>query len=98
MSKKTLNKAKKGDDETDELELEKDELEDESEKSDKPEKKSRKDVPLEYLGGKLIAGITQRQINGKKFNNVIFADGTGKLLNDQDLAAQLKDKPGDLVH
>lgn len=49
-----------------------------------------KQATLGYLGGKKIAVINEREINGKKYNDVILEDGTGYLLSDKDLAAQVQ--------
>lgn len=51
-----------------------------------------KSVPLGFLGGKKIEVINKKMINGKEFNDVILEDGTGYLLSDKDLEAQVKAK------
>lgn len=52
----------------------------------------------QYLGGKLIVRSGHRTVNGKEFNDIILSDGTGILLSDKDLAAQVSSEQGELVH
>lgn len=63
----------------------------------KKEKKKGKEL-IGYLGGRLVVQVNERPINGKKFNDCILADGTGILLSDKDLQAQLKDEQGELKY
>lgn len=54
------------------------------------ETKKKAKTSLGFLGGRPISAINERVINGKKYNDVILEDGTGYLLSDKDLAAQIK--------
>lgn len=51
-----------------------------------------------YLGGRLVVKMNEKIINGKKFNDCILADGTGVLLSDKDLEAQLTKEEGKLKY
>jgi hypothetical protein len=46
---------------------------------------------LGYLGNVAILRINEREINGKMYNDVILVDGTGHILSDKDLKAQVKE-------
>ena len=64
---------------------------------EEPKVEKSKSKP-QYLGGRLIVQIRQKTIGTKVYNDVIMGDGTGKLLSDKDLEAQVTDKQGELIH
>jgi len=52
----------------------------------------------QYLGGKQIVKTSKRVIDGKEYQNVELADGTAKILSEQDLEVQVTNKQGELIH